>query len=354
MKIKYVAADLHKATTTIAVKDENGKTIRRSVMETTEENLRSEIEAIPGTVHLTFEESQYANWMYDALRPLVDKLVVCEPRHNRLLSSGDKNDELDADQLADLLRAGLLKPVYHGEQSKRDLRELVKSYDQLISDRTRTKNRINALFSGRGIKAPEGGLYATDLEARTTLIKKLPGRGMRQRAMCLYVELNCQDQLVKEARKEMLAEGKKFPGVARLRTVPGFGPIRATQAVAWIQTPHRFRTKGQFRKYVGLAVVSKSSSDWVVTESGFKRETRIQTRGLNQKFHRPLKAIFKGAAKDAATRNEAWKNHQNALIGDGMRPDLARLTIARKLASIVLTVWKQGVDYDESKTNLRS
>ncbi len=354
MSVRYAAADLHKATTTIVVKDENGKTIRQSVMETTEENLRSELRAIQGPVHLTFEESQYADWMFDALQPLVNKLIVCDPRHNRLLSQGDKNDQFDAERLADLLRAGLLKPVYHGERSKRDLRELVKSYDQLVSDRTRTKNRINALFSSRGIKRPKEGLYALDLETREKLIKQLPGRGMRLRAMDLYVELNTQDALVKEARKEMLAEGKKFPGVAHLKTVPGFGDIRATRAVAWIQTPHRFRTKRQLRKYAGLAVVTTTSSDWVVTEQGMERKTRVQTRGLNQRFHRPLKAIFKGAAKDAVTHYDSWKNHRNVLIDEGMRPDLPRLTIARKLASIVLSIWKQGVDYDESKTFLRS
>ena len=34
------------------------------------------------------------------------------------------------------------------------------------------------------------------------------------------------------------------------------------------------------------------------------------------------------------------------MIGKGMRPEMARLTLARKIAAIVLIVWKKGVCFD--------
>jgi hypothetical protein len=35
-----------------------------------------------------------------------------------------------------------------------------------------------------------------------------------------------------------------------------------------------------------------------------------------------------------------------ARVEKGMRPTMARLTLARKIAAIVLTIWKKGVDFD--------
>ena len=35
-----------------------------------------------------------------------------------------------------------------------------------------------------------------------------------------------------------------------------------------------------------------------------------------------------------------------ALLAKGMRPEMARLTLARKIATIVLIVWKKGVSFD--------
>jgi Transposase len=65
------------------------------------------------------------------LQPQVQQLLVCNPRRNALLKEGSKSDKVDARKLAELLRAGLLRPVYHGENGLRTLRELVHSYKLL-------------------------------------------------------------------------------------------------------------------------------------------------------------------------------------------------------------------------------
>src|SRR6202034_2528108 len=77
-----------------------------------------------GGLWVTFEEGTSAAWLYGLLKPHVAKVVVCNPRRNALLKAGNKNDRVDARKLSDLLRAGLLTPVYHGESGVRTLREL--------------------------------------------------------------------------------------------------------------------------------------------------------------------------------------------------------------------------------------
>jgi len=94
---------------------------------------------------VTFEEGTWAAWLYDLLRPHVDKLVVCNPRKNALLKDGNKSDRIDARKLADLLRGNHLKPVYHGETGVRMLRELARSYLTIVKDLTRVMNPLAAL-----------------------------------------------------------------------------------------------------------------------------------------------------------------------------------------------------------------
>ncbi|QDG49510.1 IS110 family transposase [Persicimonas caeni] len=353
MSTMYVGADIHKSTSTVVVKDEQGRTVSKWVGHTSAENLSTQVMAIPGTVHMTFEESPYAAWMWDTLHPLVDKLVVCDPRRNKLIAEDDKSDEIDAETLADLLRGGFLKPVYHGSHSSRDIRHLVKSYQQVISDRVRIKNRLCGLFDGYGVRTNAKERYTCDQKARETLLKKLPGRGIQQRGRRLYVQLDLLDELVDEALRDMIAEARRFDAFEWIKSIPGFGDKRAAATIGWVRTPHRFRGKRQFFKYVGLAVVHRSTSDWRQGAKGLERKNNGQTMGLNNKYSRPLKDIIKGAAVTAATTDPAWGAHEAALIDDGMDREIARLTIARKLASILLSIWKRGEHYNAEKTVLR-
>ena len=57
----------------------------------------------------------------------MDRLLVCDPRKNALLKQCNKSGRIDARKLAELLRADLLSPVYHGENGVRLLRELTRS-----------------------------------------------------------------------------------------------------------------------------------------------------------------------------------------------------------------------------------
>jgi Transposase len=81
------------------------------------------LHVLRGELHVTLEERTWAAWLYDLLQPQVHQLLVCNPRRNALLKEGNKSDKVDARKLAELLRAGLLRPVYHGENGLRTLRE---------------------------------------------------------------------------------------------------------------------------------------------------------------------------------------------------------------------------------------
>ncbi len=58
--------------------------------------------------------------------------------------------------------------------------------------------------------------------------------------------------------------------------------------------------------------------------------------------------VFKSAAIEAL-KQEAFKKMYERLQATGVRAEMARLTIARKLAAVALAIWKSGEEYDEEK-----
>lgn len=150
----------------------------------------------------------------------------------------------------------------------------------------------------------------------------------------------------------MVAEASKHAAFELLQTVPGFGPIRSAQVLSVVVTPTRFRSKRQFWKYCGLAVVTHTSSDWVSSDGGiWKRRKVQQTRGLNQDHNHVLKNVFKGAAMTVTQKLPSTPLHADyqRLLSKGVKPNLAQLTIARKIAAITLAVWKKKTPYDPAR-----
>src|SRR2546425_8917000 len=123
-----------------------GKVVMESIIHAGAETVRGFLKQLRGQVYVTFEEGTQANWLYEVVRPLVTEVVVCDPRHNKLMQSGNKSDRVDAQKLAELLRLGALKAGYHGENGVGALKEVVRSYDCLGSEPTRAMNRVKANY----------------------------------------------------------------------------------------------------------------------------------------------------------------------------------------------------------------
>jgi transposase len=183
---------------------------------------------------VTFEEGTSAAWLYDLLKPHVTKVVVCDPRKNALLKAGNKNDRVDARKLSDLLRAGLLTPVYHGESGVRTLRELSRSYLAASKDLTRVMNRLKAIYRSWAIPCAGQEVYSP--RHRAAWLEKLREAGVRRRAEQTYQQLDFLMGIRKETRKELLAESRKHPAHEFLEQIPRLGPIRVALLIALILT----------------------------------------------------------------------------------------------------------------------
>ncbi len=286
--------------------------------------------------------------MYDLLKPHVAELLVCNPRKNFLLNQGNKSDRVDARKLAELLRGGQLKPVYHGETGVRTLRELARAYLTTVKDLTRVMARLKAVYRSWAIPCTGRAVYYA--RHRAEWLAKIPHAGPRRRAELLYEQLDALERLRQQARRELLRESRRHAATARLRQIPYVGPIRAALLVALIQTPHRFRSKRQLWAYSGLALETRISAEYRYLEGQLQRSKKVLAiRGLNKDHNHDLKGLLKSAATTASTRPGPLQDFYQGLLAKGMKPTMARLTLARKIAAIVPTVWKKGKSFDAEK-----
>jgi transposase len=341
---RYIGLDVHAQSCTMAVVGASGRRLKSMVLETNATVLIDALRGIAGPRRLCMEEGAQSEWLYEALEPHLAELVVIQPERK----DGTKNDAIDAWDLAQRMRTRSWKRrVIKSPQRFSMLREAVRAYQVATRDVARAKNRLRAVFRGRGIHVDEA-VY--DPHRRETFLKRLK-RPQRLRAECLAAQLDALLPVKVRAEAWLLEEANKVPDTKIVRTAPGIGPIRAAAIVAIVVTPERFRKKQQFWSYCGLGIVTKSSADW---DMGSKREWRRKKnalpRGLNRNRNPHLKNVFKSAAQHVLTMPKhplciAYKE----AVKNGTEPHLALLTITRRIASAVLTIWKRKEEYDPAK-----
>jgi transposase len=342
---RYVGLDGHVESCTLGVVGPTGKRLKSMVVETNGHALVEAVRSIPGRVHLCLEEGTQSAWLYELLAPHVEELVVTVPAE----SKGLKDDLRDAWARAEELRTGRLRTrVYKAPQYLAALRNAVRAYRFAVTDTVRAKNRLKSVFLSRGVSA-DAGIYES--KRRVSWLRMLPP-AHRHPAEWLGRELDEPGPLRDEAEKWLLAEAKTHPIIRKLATAPGMGPIRTAQLVAIAATPQRFRTRRQFWSYSGLGIVTRSSSDWVRDRAGqWVRSEVRQTRGLTRKRHPLLKAVFKGAATTVIAQLPEHPLHKDyeRMLQAGIKPNLAKLTLARRIAAIVLSMWKHEEVYDPAR-----
>jgi transposase len=343
---RYIGIDAHTESCTLAVMGPSGKRLKEARLETNGKVLTDFVRSLAGRKHICLEEGTQAEWLYELLEPLADEVVVQLPER----SDGVKNDSADAWQRADELRRGDIKRmVYKAPGKFTALRAAARAYEVTQRDMVRGKTRLNALYRARGVHGMGSEIY--DPELRGRWIAKLPVH-QGQTARLLSEQLDGLVQAQQVAEKWLLEEGKKAPIVRILETAPGIGKIRAGQIVAVVVSPHRFRTRRQFWSYSGLGVTTRSSSDWAKDRDGqWVRRQVAQTRGLNKNRNPVLKRVFTGAAESVIRRGLRQPLHASyqRQLEAGTKPNLARLTLARRIAGAVLAMWKNQEEYDRAK-----
>ena len=174
---------------------------------------------LKGTKILSFEETTTSQWLYTELKEYVDEVLICDPYRNSLLSEGPKTDKIDATKLVQLLKAGLMKEVFHSTDKFIYLRRLVSGYEDLIKAGVRTKNQRYSLLRVCGKTGKEGKDFNLDSREDQFVLEGLD----RQ------IQNNAIEK--KNYTKEFQRLAKKYPEIRHQKSIPGIGLINAVKIV---------------------------------------------------------------------------------------------------------------------------
>jgi len=282
---------------------------------------------LKGTKILSIEETTTSQWLYTELKECVDEVLICDPYRNSLLSEGPKTDKIDATKLVQLLKAGLMKEVFHSTDKFIYLRRLVSGYEDLIKAGVRTKNQRYSLLRVCGKTGNEGKGFKLDSREDQFVLEGLDRQIQNYNAE------------KKSYTKEFQRLANKYPEIRHQKSIPGIGLINAVKIVARIVTPFRFADKGHYLSYAGLVKHEKISGG----RSYGKK---------NPRFCRMMKSIYKSGVIAAIGGNNFIGDYYEHLIKGKNYPEYnARNKACRRLATISFGVFKSGKKYTPYRTS---
>ena len=327
----HVGVDLHKRLSQIAVLNADGE-LTQHRLPNDPARLEPFFAQLPTPSPVAIEASGTWWWLVDLLERLGHQPVLSHPKETKAIASARlKNDKVDAQRLALLLRGDLLPTVWIPPAALREARELIRHRVGLIWLRMQVRNRLLAMLARRNLQPTHVKRWLTVRGQRELQTLALTAAPTTIRDDCLAL-LPVLDAQIRRLDTELCQQWGSDPRVQRLLTIPGIGPFLAILLVLELGDVQRFPSAKHLASYVGLTPRIRASAD------------RIRSGHISKEGNRLLRWALVLAATQAARRPgplRAWFRAVQQRKGK----KIARVALARRLAEIVYHVWKEELDY---------
>jgi transposase len=256
--------------------------------------------------------------------------VLCGPRRR-------KNDQRDALELADLLRTASrrLQPVYVRSAALQNESATLTARDALVACRATLIHTARGLVKTAGARLPVCDASTFAVKARPAVPAELADAllPLIAQIQSLTDAIRGHDRLIEKAIEQ------RHPAAARLRAVPGVGPITALSFVLAVGDAKRFLKSRDVGAYFGLAPGQKASGEASPQMPISKAGNETIRRLLVQCAHYILGPF--GQDSDLRTWGLGL-----AKRGGKAAKKRAAVAVARRLGVLLLALWKSERDYD--------
>lgn len=290
-------------------------------------------------MRIALEAGAQSPWVSRLLKQWGHEVVVANPRQVRLIgNTRKKNDRIDALSLADLasVRPRLLAPIEHISQQAQADRSVLRSRDAVVRARSALISHCRGMVKAMGGRLPSCEADSFSKKAAAALPPELAAA--LEPILKTIAELTASIRAYDRQIEQLLAS--RYPLAARLRQVPGVGPITSLAfLLALGENPSRFTSSRQVGAYFGLVPAQRDSGDR-------KPQLRISKQG-NPYVRRLLVQcahyIVGPFGKDSDLRRWAL-----SLMARGGKAAKKRATVAlaRKLAVLLHRLLVTGQSYE--------
>lgn len=284
---------------------------------------------------IAIEASTHSPWVSRQLEGCGHEVLVANARKLRLIhAGGDKNDRLDAENLARLARLDprLLYPIEHrGEASQAHI-ALIRSRDVLIGTRTKLVNHVRGTVKSFGARLP--GCSAKSFHAKVR--EHLPEALVPALAPVLETIGSLNERISEYDRELEAISRESYPETALLQQVQGVGQLTALVFVLTLEDPSRFETSRAVGAYVGLTPGTHQSGEQDPQKRISKRGDETLRRLLVSCAHHVLGPF----GEDSDLRRHGLKIAER---GGKNAKKRAAVAVARKLSVLLHRLWITGV-----------
>jgi len=246
----HVGVDLHKRMSQIAVLTEEGEIAQRRLA-----NDPAALQAffgLPPRTPVAIEASGTWWWLVDLLERVGHQPVLSHPKQTKAMAAARrKNDRVDAERLALLLRGELLPTVWIPPAELREARELIRHRVQLVWLRGEVRNRLLARLARRNLQPTSGKSWLTVRGQRELQALPLASIPATIRDDC-HTRRPLLDKQIRRLDEDLRQRWGHDPRVQRLLTIPGVGPFIAITLVMELGDVARFPSAQHGASYIGL------------------------------------------------------------------------------------------------------
>ena len=254
----FAGLDVSVNETSVCIVDDTGRIVR-------EVKVASEPDALLAVLgnpayhfkRIGLEAGPLSQWLFSALAEAGLPVICVETRHMRavLKAQINKTDRNDARGMAQMMRAGLYRPVHVKTLRSQKLRMLLIHRKLLQSKAIAIENDLRGTLRNFGLKV--GMVGKAKFEARIKeLVENLPDLAVLVESL-LVVRRVLREQLAVLHRR-LLVIVRDDEVCRRLMTVPGVGPVVALTFRATVDVPARFRNSKAVGAVFGLTPVQVS------------------------------------------------------------------------------------------------
>jgi transposase len=200
---------------------------------------------------VVLEATYGCNWAADTLSELGAHVHLAHPLGVKMFSYRRvKKDELDAADLADLLRMGRLPEAWIAPPATRELRGWVRHRAKLVGLRTSLKNQVHAVLAAAGVQVTMSDLFGPGGQRLLTTTRLAVES--RSRVESLLRLITALDFEIDTFARLVAGRLRADPGYTAIQTIPGVGPLLAAVFVVEIGDITRFARPQQLASWAGL------------------------------------------------------------------------------------------------------
>ena len=259
----FIGMDLHKNTSTLCVKNKEGKLIASKKINTDKNDVARFINSIKkkgDDISLVLEP--VSQWYYyaDLIENLGIDVHLAHPMRVKAIASARiKTDKIDAAVLADLLRSNLLPEAYFSSKEVRGWKEQCRFRASLINLRTQVKNKIHAILFKHSLRHNFSNLFGKGgRNWLSTLSLKNPFQSNLNRYLALLDQITALIKLSETDIENTVISHKQ---ANLLISIPGISYCSALTIMAEIGDINRFKSCKQLQSYAGLVPSTYNSGD---------------------------------------------------------------------------------------------